>query len=99
MDLTTGQLEVLKAFDTLGKVDDGALAAYVHHMSRASMSSSGVRSRRAELVRKGALKITGTHRLKSGRRAAIHGLSISGRQALRASLKASKKSAKAKVAV
>lgn len=87
MDLTNGQLEVLKAFKTLGSVDDGALAAYVHHMSSASMSSSGVRSRRAELVRKGALEITGTHRLKSGRSAAIHGLTTNGRTALRAATK------------
>lgn len=90
MDLTKGQLEVLKAFKALGSVDDGALAAYVHHMAPVSMSSSGVRSRRAELVREGALEITGTHRLKSGRLAAIHGLTKRGRKALKALPKAAK---------
>lgn len=91
MDLTNGQTEVLKAFKALGSIDDGALAAYVHHMGAVSMSSSGVRSRRAELVRKGAIQVTGTHRLRSNRSAAIHGLTTDGRVALRVASKVTKK--------
>jgi hypothetical protein len=43
------------------------------------MSSSGIRTRRNELVRKGLLQDTGDRRkLKSGRHAIVHGLTMDG---------------------
>ena len=83
-NLTNGQKSVLRAFGVLGEVNDGALAAYVHHMDPTPQSSSSVRSRRCELVRKGFVTARGTQRLKSGRVAAIHGLTLTGTRALRA---------------
>lgn len=81
MDLTDGQITVLEAFRTVGSMEDVVAAAYVHHI--ADMSSSGVRSRRAELVSKGALEVVGTKVMRSGRKAAVHGITKAGRQALR----------------
>lgn len=84
MKLTGGQHTVLQAFKNFGDMDDVALTVYVHHIADNPMSSSGVRSRRAELVRKGCITTTGKKRLKSGREASIHGITATGRQALRA---------------
>ena len=79
-DLTQGQAAVLSAFYEFGSMTDVALAVYVHHMSEVSMSSSGVRTRRAELVRHNPplLQVIGTKVLKSGRKAAIHALTEDG---------------------
>ena len=76
--LTKGQRAVLRAFSDFGAMDDTALTVYVHHIADVSMSSSGIRSRRAELVRKGLVAVTGIKTLKSGRNAAIHGLTSTG---------------------
>lgn len=75
--LTEGQTAVLRAFHEFGPMTDVALSVYVHHVAEASMSSSGIRSRRAELTRTTAqrsalLHAVGTKKLKSGRRAAVH---------------------------
>lgn len=59
-------------------MSDIALETYVHHIADVPMSSSGIRTRRAELADKGLLKITGTKKLKSGRRAAVYGLTYNG---------------------
>lgn len=86
MALTNGQLSVLAALDAFGKpMDDVALTTYVHHIADSPMASSGIRSRRAELVRQGYVAVTGSKRLHSGRKAAIHGLTSKGRKALSAS--------------
>lgn len=78
-ELTAGQEAVLRAFYEFAPMDDTALTVYVHHISGRSMSSSGIRSRRAELVRKGLVAVTGVKTLKSGRNAAIHGITLRGR--------------------
>jgi hypothetical protein len=61
-------------------MDDTALTVYVHHVAEQSMSSSGIRTRRAELTRTTPplLQAVDTKRLKSGRRAAIHALTPTG---------------------
>lgn len=81
--LTEGQTAVLRAFHEFGPMTDVALSVYVHHVSETSMSSSGIRSRRAELTRPTAqrgslLHVVGTKKLKSGRRAAVHALTNEG---------------------
>jgi hypothetical protein len=81
MELTSSQVAVLKGFKDVGPMEDQVLAALLHH--RTSMSSSSVRSRRAELVRKGALNVVSTTKLRSGRAAAVHALTKDGRIALR----------------
>ena len=80
--LTAGQRVVLRAFYEFGAMDDTALSIYVHHIADEPMSSSGIRTRRAELTRTidersnpaPLLRVVGTKKLKSGRRAAIHDL-------------------------
>lgn len=82
MNLTNGQCAVLTAFREFGPMTDVALAVYVHHVAQESMSSSGIRSRRAELVAKGLLDVIGTKAMKSGRRAAVHQINAQGQKAL-----------------
>lgn len=81
MNLTKGQQAVLKAFAAFGDMDDVALSVYMHHVADVNMSSSGIRTRRCELVRKGLLNYVGTKRLKSGRKAKLYGLSNAGQKA------------------
>lgn len=89
IQLTPGQEVVLTALADFGKpIDDTGLAVYVHHAMGRVMSSSGVRSRRAELVRKGLVSVTGTHPTKSGRAASIHGLTAAGQRQARSLLRA-----------
>lgn len=88
MQLSDGQKVVLKAVGRLGDIDDVTLAAYCHHL--AEMSSSGVRTRRAELVRKGLLRVTGVVRTRSGRSAAEHGLTGRGHREYRRLTRAAK---------
>lgn len=76
--LTEGQTAVLRAFSEFGAMDDTPLTIYVHHVSGKNMSSSGIRTRRAELVRKGLLTVAGIKTLKSGRNAVVHGISARG---------------------
>lgn len=89
--LTSGQETVLRALDQFEKIDDTGLAVYVHHIAGSDMSSSGVRSRRAELVRKGLVTAKGVKITKSGRKAVEHGLTHKG-------TKLAKKAAKAVLA-
>lgn len=82
--LTAGQTAVLRAFHEFGPMTDVALSVYVHHVEEVSMSSSGIRSRRAELARATSsrgplLHAVGTKKLKSGRRAAVHALTDEGK--------------------
>lgn len=78
--LTNGQMAVLRAFNEFGSMTDLALSVYVHHVAEESMSSSGIRTRRSELSRRGLLEDVGTRKLKSGRKAIVHGLTNRGRQ-------------------
>lgn len=88
MALTTNQKVVLKALRDFGKADDVTLAIYVHQLGDVDMSSSGVRTRRSELVRKGLVEVVGVRRMRSGRNAAIYAVNKTGRAALRPSAKA-----------
>lgn len=84
MDLTNGQFAVLRALKTLTAVDDIGLAVYVQHIADVGMSSSGVRTRRNELQHQGLVEIVSIKKLKSGRNAAVHGLTKKGKDVLRA---------------
>lgn len=78
--LTPGQQSVLHAFFTYGiPLDDTTLTTYVHHKEPLNQSSSGIRSRRAELARKGLIQAVDTRVLKSGRHAVVHALTPSGK--------------------
>jgi hypothetical protein len=79
-ELTRHQRAVLLAFYEYGAMTDVALTTYVHHTAEVNMSSSGIRTRRAELCRHdpALLQVVGTKIMKSGRRAAIHDLTRSG---------------------
>lgn len=87
--LTDGQTAVLRAFYDFGRaMDDIALTVVVHHIEDDPMSSSGIRSRRAELSRPtedrpALLRVVDTKILKSGRRAAIHALTPAGERRAR----------------
>lgn len=78
--LTHGQQAVLRTFHEFGPQHDEALASFVHHHSTTSMSSSGVRTRRAELTRMDPplVQAVGTRKMKSGRHAAVHALTTVG---------------------
>lgn len=82
--LTAGQVAVLRAFSDFGPMDDTALTVYVHHVADVAMSSSGIRSRRAELVRKGLLTASDIKLLKSGRTASIHSITLRGEKIITA---------------
>jgi hypothetical protein len=81
--LTAGQAEVLKAFLDHGPMHDAELATFVHHHSPLTMSSSGIRTRRAELARLDPplLQAVGVRPMKSGRHSAVHGLTAAGKTA------------------
>lgn len=76
--LTSGQTAVLRAFSEFGPMDDTPLAIYVHHRSNKAMSTSGIRTRRSELARLRLISVAGVKTLKSGRNAAIHGITARG---------------------
>ena len=80
--LTPGQKVVLEAISNYKGIDDAGLAVHVHHIASNDMSSSGVRTRRVELERKGLVAPVGTHRTKSGRSAVIHSITSKGKSAL-----------------
>lgn len=81
--LTPGQIEVLRAFLEHGPMHDAELATFVHHRSPLNMSSSGIRTRRAELTRTDPPLVQASgieRRMKSGRNAAVHSLTVEGYQ-------------------
>lgn len=65
--MTTAQSAVLNAVKEYGPITDAALVPLMQHLSQVSMSSSGIRSRRAELADQGLVESTGTIRMPSGR--------------------------------
>lgn len=82
--LTRGQQTVLKALaEYRTPLDDVGLAVYVHHVADKPMSSSGVRTRRVELERKGLVALAGARSTRSGRMASTHAITAAGRLALR----------------
>lgn len=69
--VTDSQAEVYSVLKTYGPVPDHALVPLAQHVSAVHLSSSGIRSRRVELLRKGLVKQNGTTTTGSGRTANI----------------------------
>lgn len=68
--MTEGQSAVLSVLQHYGPLNDAALVPLVQHMAHIKMSSSGIRSRRAELVADGKAWQDGETKMPSGRMAA-----------------------------
>ena len=69
--MTTSQQDVFDVLAKHGPMSDQALVPLAQHMGSVHQSSSGIRTRRAELVRLGRIQQVGTMRLPSGRGAAV----------------------------
>lgn len=73
VSLTKRQAEVYDVFQEFGvALPDHALVPLAQHASRVHQSSSGIRSRRAELTRKGLVQQVGTTKTGSGRTAGVY---------------------------
>ncbi len=71
--VTPGQWEVYQCLrDIPAGMPDHALVPYAQHASGLRMSSSGIRSRRAELAASGLVKPAGTVKTGSGRIARVY---------------------------
>ena len=93
MSLTNGQFAVLDGLSGFNKgLDDQALSVYVHHISEQPMSSSGIRTRRSELYRKGLVSAVGLKTTRSGRSATIFAVNQAGKAELARERKARKAS-------
>lgn len=80
ISLTTGQKAVLLALADLGKpVTDAALVPFAQHMADVHLSSSGIRSRRKELERKGLIGLGTPITMPSGRKARTYAPSVLGK--------------------
>lgn len=71
--MTAGQIAVLKVINDHGPVNDATLVPLVQHMANVKMSSSGIRTRRNELVAAGKLRQVDEVKMPSGRMAAVWG--------------------------
>lgn len=69
--MTTSQETILTVLKQHGPIPDHALVPLVQHVAQARMSSSGIRSRRAELVEQGVVKQVDEIKMPSGRMAAV----------------------------
>jgi hypothetical protein len=69
IEVTETQADVYAAIKRVGPVADNILVPLVQHTSDRHPSSSGIRTRRAELLAKGLLKPDKVIRTGSGRRA------------------------------
>lgn len=69
--MTNSQQDVLEVIHKHGPMSDQALVPLAQHMGAVHQSSSGIRTRRAELVRLGRVRQVGTMTLPSGRDAAV----------------------------
>lgn len=69
--LTGAQNKVLMVIAEHGPIADVALVPLTQHMAKAHMSSSSIRTRRAELERGGFLRETGQLKMPSGRMATV----------------------------
>jgi hypothetical protein len=69
--MTKSQQDVLGVIKQYGPMPDVALVPMAQHVANIHQSSSGVRSRRAELAAAGLVQIVGRQKLPSGRSAAV----------------------------
>ena len=69
--LTTAQAEVYSVLKQFGPLPDHALVPLAQHVVSAHQSSSGIRTRRSELERKGLVKPFGEVTTGSGRKAIV----------------------------
>lgn len=69
--MTVSQSHVFDVLEVYGPLADTALVPLVQHMASIHQSSSGIRTRRAELARMGMVERIGTIVLPSGRDAAV----------------------------
>ena len=69
--MTAAQQAVLDAIENYGPITDAALVPLVQHVSNVRMSSSGIRTRRNELVTAGEVSQLGEVKMPSGRMAAL----------------------------
>lgn len=72
--MTSSQAIVLNVIKEHGPIPDHALVPLVQHVAQAKMSSSGIRTRRNELLLQGKIRQTGEIRMPSGRNAAVWGI-------------------------
>lgn len=71
MHVNDSQREVLSVLNKYGPVPDSALVPLAQHFSKIHQSSSGIRTRRKELVQKNMVKQVDSVMLPSGRPAAV----------------------------
>lgn len=71
--MTASQEIVLSVLQKYGPLPDHALVPLVQHVAQTHMSSSGIRSRRAELADQGEVIAVDEVRMPSGRMAAVWG--------------------------
>ena len=69
--MTSGQSAVLDVIEKYGPISDAALVPLVQHVASVRMSSSGIRTRRNELVAQGLVQQEGEIKMPSGRMAAL----------------------------
>ena len=69
--LTPGQTEVLAVLKEYGPIADHALVPLAQHQMKVNQSSSGIRSRRAELQRRGLVVEVARTKTRSGRMAGV----------------------------
>ena len=69
--LTAGQKAVYDVLKQFGPVADHALVPLAQHQMQLHQSSSGIRTRRKELVSKGLVKAVGSTRTGTGRKADV----------------------------
>lgn len=69
--MTRSQREVLEVLDVYGPLPDTALVPLAQHVGDVHQSSSGIRSRRAELASQGLVKQVDTITLPSGKTAKV----------------------------
>ncbi len=69
--MTISQETILAVLRKHGPLPDHALVPIVQHVAGAHMSSSGIRSRRAELAEQNLVKAVDTIKMPSGRRAKV----------------------------
>jgi hypothetical protein len=69
--MTAAQQAVLDAIENYGPITDAALVPLVQHVANIQMSSSGIRTRRNELVAAGQVAQQGEVKMPSGRMAAL----------------------------
>ena len=69
--MTNGQTTVFNVLKEHGPLPDHALVPLAQHVANAKMSSSGIRTRRAELVDQGLVEEVDTVKMPSGRLASV----------------------------